>query len=103
MKRLFLLYWNPFLIASYKLEGGLRASESRRMMMRATKWFHRVPLFWVCTFPLLLLPAFVVKPIKPILDSLYKHLVLSRYPESAKPAGNFLSRIVFTVFNLKTV
>lgn len=72
MRKLFILYWNPWLIVQYKCERNLSVSEERVMRNQTVRRFRGIPLFWIASYPLIVAPAQLIRPVKKLLDWMYR-------------------------------
>lgn len=61
MRRQFLFAWNPIWVRAFKCEPGLTAEEERVMLELCVRCFGRLALFWLTTYPLLRMPASLVR------------------------------------------
>jgi abequosyltransferase len=52
VRRVFIVYWNPFALLGYRTDGPTR----RQMIRRCVRWFWGQPLFWLTAAPLLCSP-----------------------------------------------
>jgi abequosyltransferase len=81
MKKLFIIYWNPWLVLKYKSWPGILREEEAAMIQQCRRWFREVPLFWATSYPLLLTPAPVLRKAKSFIDAIYQ--ASSRTPAGA--------------------
>ena len=72
MHKLFVIYWNPWLIMKYRSWPGISSQEQRAMFHQCVDWFRRFPLFWITSFPLLVVPTPIIRWAKLVLDRLYE-------------------------------
>ena len=61
MRRHFRFYWNMFCVRGFKCERSLARQEDRAMRALAGRCFRRVPMFWLTSYPILLLPAWLLR------------------------------------------
>src|SRR5688572_9682932 len=71
MRRWFVIYWNPWRIMKYRSWPAISTREQRAMLHQCVHWFHRVPLFWMTSYPLLAMPAPIIRWAKRVIDRLY--------------------------------
>jgi abequosyltransferase len=93
MKKLFIVYWNPWLILKYKSWPGISNDQERAMTRQCIHWFRRVPLFWATSYPLLVMPSSVVRQAKAGMDAIFRGI--SAHPRS----GGLLRSWGRTVFH----
>jgi abequosyltransferase len=72
MRRLFIIYWTPWLVFRYRASPGLSREASRALAGQCLRWFRRLPIFWLTAFPLLLAPRWILRPLKRATDAAYR-------------------------------
>jgi len=53
--------FNPVALAAYKVHPAQTLTDDRRLAIGATRWFSRMPSFWLLSLPVLLLPHGLVR------------------------------------------
>lgn len=66
MFRQFLFYWNPFGVRRFLCEPAMTPAEARALRSVAVRCFKRLPSFWLTTFPVLLMPRFLLRWTRPL-------------------------------------
>jgi abequosyltransferase len=61
MFRQFLFYWNPFGVRQMLCEPAMTDAEARALRSVAVRCFRRLPLFWLTTYPVLVMPRFLLR------------------------------------------
>lgn len=97
IRKLFLLYWNPWFIMKYKVEKNFCRREEIIMTKRCKKWFRYVSLFWVTSYPILLMPSSIVRPIKCAFDYAYSFIISYKF---FKPVRNIGKKFFYTILRL---
>lgn len=72
MRKLFIIYWNPWLVLKYKCWPGISRQEQGAMTRQCIRWFRKVPLFWATSYPLLVTPAPALRQAKSVIDVMYR-------------------------------
>lgn len=70
MRRIFIIYWNPWLVLKYRGEPEMSPTEERAMLRQCKAWFGAVPLFWTTSWPVFVLPAAWIKPLRQRIERL---------------------------------
>jgi abequosyltransferase len=78
MRRHFQFYWNMFCVRGFKCERGLTQEEDRKMRDLAARCFRRVPMFWLTSYPILLLPTWFLRLTRPLTSLRLKSGPLGR-------------------------
>lgn len=61
-KSLFIIYWNPLSVLRYKSYPNLSCEEDKAMLIRCKEWFGNIPLFLFASYPILVIPSFLIMP-----------------------------------------
>lgn len=101
MRRWFVIYWNPWRIMNYRSWPAISPREQRAMFHQCVHWFHRVPLFWMTSYPLLVVPAPIIRWAKRAIDRLYGPTESDNPERWLGPAGRAAFRLVLRALRIE--
>jgi abequosyltransferase len=99
-RKLFLLYWNPILILKYKSGKHASLSSDRQMLGFCVKSFSGVPLFWLTSFVVLLLPAFIAPPLRYLANGILNIVRRKQLAQARALSGPELDHTAYAVLAL---
>ena len=68
LRKLFILYWNPIQLLTYKSGSKAKFRSDVKMLAYCTRTFAGLPLFWLTSFIVLLIPGVAARPFQFIAD-----------------------------------
>lgn len=101
MKKLFILYWGPWFLMIYKSEPDCAWKDELAMLSQCVGWFRKIPLFWVTSCFVLMLPSFFVRPLKRLFDYIYKLLVAKKGLAPLRNAGRKLLHYILNLMGIE--
>jgi hypothetical protein len=88
MRKQLIMYWHPWLVLKYKCEV-TDPQEGTLLIERCTQWFRKILLFWLITYPVLVLPSSFIRRAR--------SFVLSPGKSDAHPIK--LQRLIYDLMN----
>lgn len=98
MRRVFIVYWNPWYALKYRAVTPRADWNALHLTAKCVRFFRHDALFWLLTFPILILPRFAARALYGILRSGYEIVAgtpqLQRVRGAARAAFHRLMRLM---------
>lgn len=87
LRRLFIIYWNPWFALKYFGNPASRREDLVRTRGKCIGWFGHTPLFWITTFPILCLPVWASRLLLSMLTKAHAKTSATPMLDSIRTTG----------------